>query len=267
MGKERILITVKTYPTISQSYQELVCTAGFREDGSWVRIYPVPFRKLNYSQQYKKYDWIELELVRRTKDFRPESFRPKDQEFEVVGHIDTRNNWEKRKEIVLRNVYEDINSLIRHSKDNKMYTSLAVFKPTKVIDFVWEEDVREWPKNKLQQFKQLNLFEQIKGAFEIVRKLPYKFSYIFNGKDGKDRKLMIEDWEVGVLFWNCLEKYQSEQIACEKVREKFFDDFVRNKDLYFFLGTTLKYHAMRAPNPFVIVGVFYPPWEPQLKLF
>ena len=31
-----VLITVKTYPTISVKYDELVCTAGFREDGSWI---------------------------------------------------------------------------------------------------------------------------------------------------------------------------------------------------------------------------------------
>ena len=57
MAKTRVLITVKTYPTISGKYDELVCTAGFREDGSWIRIYPVPFRKIAYDQQYKKYDW------------------------------------------------------------------------------------------------------------------------------------------------------------------------------------------------------------------
>jgi hypothetical protein len=36
--RTKVLITVKTYPTISVKYDELVCTAGFREDGSWVRI-------------------------------------------------------------------------------------------------------------------------------------------------------------------------------------------------------------------------------------
>ena len=46
MAVERVLVTVKTYPCLSQKYDELVCTAGLREDGSWIRIYPVPFRKL-----------------------------------------------------------------------------------------------------------------------------------------------------------------------------------------------------------------------------
>ena len=68
MEKQRILITVKTYPTLSRKYGETVCTAGVREDGTWVRIYPVPFRRLNEDQKYSKYDWIECRLQRNTLD-------------------------------------------------------------------------------------------------------------------------------------------------------------------------------------------------------
>lgn len=104
MALTKVLITVKTYPTISSKYDELVCTAGFREDGSWIRIYPVPFRKRAYKEQYKKYDWIELDLVKNTGDFRPESFRPKtlDTEIKVIDHMDTSRNWEERKKFVCR---------------------------------------------------------------------------------------------------------------------------------------------------------------------
>lgn len=56
MSKERILITVKTYPTLSRKYGETVCTAGVRPDGSWLRIYPVPFRRLDETEQYRKFD-------------------------------------------------------------------------------------------------------------------------------------------------------------------------------------------------------------------
>ena len=41
MPVTKVLITVKTYPTISTKYEELVCTAGFKEDGTWIRIYPI----------------------------------------------------------------------------------------------------------------------------------------------------------------------------------------------------------------------------------
>lgn len=65
----KVLVTVKTYPTISVKYDELVCTAGFREDGSWIRIYPIPFRKKTYEERYRKYDWIEIELEKVNKIF------------------------------------------------------------------------------------------------------------------------------------------------------------------------------------------------------
>ncbi|MEZ4900367.1 MAG: hypothetical protein R2822_00610 [Spirosomataceae bacterium] len=70
MALMKILITVKTYPTLSNKYDELVCTAGFLEDGSWIRVYPIPFRKLEYDKQYSKYDWVEIDLEKNTSDFR-----------------------------------------------------------------------------------------------------------------------------------------------------------------------------------------------------
>jgi hypothetical protein len=42
MAKEEILIIAKTYPRPSAQYDELVCTAGLRKNGTWIRIYPVP---------------------------------------------------------------------------------------------------------------------------------------------------------------------------------------------------------------------------------
>lgn len=76
MALTNILIAVKTYPTLSETYDELVCTAGFLEDGSWIRVYPVPYRKLEYADQYEKWQWITIDVVKNTKDFRKESYRP-----------------------------------------------------------------------------------------------------------------------------------------------------------------------------------------------
>src|SRR5690554_8235687 len=110
MALTRILISVKTYPTLSATYDELVCTAGFKEDGSWIRIYPVPYRKLEYTDRYKKWQWIEIDIVRNTKDFRKESYRPADLEKEIIvgDSIPTIKNWKLRKDIALKNVYTNI---------------------------------------------------------------------------------------------------------------------------------------------------------------
>lgn len=183
MALTKVLIAVKTYPTLSNKYDELVCTAGFKEDGSWLRIYPIPFRKLDYDKQYSKYDWIEVDLERNTSDFRLESFKPKSIEtaFKIVSHLDTVDSWRLRKEIVLQNVHTNMTKLIAEAKHEKKYTSLAVFKPKEVIDFIIEKAEREWDKKKLDKLKanaqQLNLFKNSDNPFEVVQKLPYKFSF------------------------------------------------------------------------------------------
>ena len=266
MALTRVLITVKTYPTISAKYDELVCTAGFREDGTWVRIYPVPFRKRAYTEQYKKYDWIELDLVKNKSDFRPESFRPAtlDTEINVVGHIDTARNWQERKKLCLGKIYYNLSELIAEAKDKNIGTSLAVFKPNEILDFYAEPVDRDWSAKQKAILAQQNLFE---NKFEVVKKLPYKFKFRFKDNQGQVSNMMIEDWEAGQLFWRQLAKYEgNEQKAIEDVRKKYFDDFARTKDLHFYLGTTQRHHNT-APNPFIIIGTFYPKIENQMKLF
>jgi hypothetical protein len=266
MALTRVLITVKTYPTISAKYDELVCTAGFREDGTWVRIYPVPFRKRAYTEQYKKYDWIELDLVKNKSDFRPESFRPAtlDTEINVVGHIDTARNWEERKKLCLGKIYYNLSELIAEAKDKNIGTSLAVFKPNEILDFYAEPVDRDWSAKQKAILAQQNLFE---NKFEVVKKLPYKFKFRFKDNQGQVSNMMIEDWEAGQLFWRQLAKYEgNEQKAIEDVRKKYFDDFAKTKDLHFYLGTTQRHHNT-APNPFIIIGTFHPKIENQMKLF
>jgi len=272
MALTKVLITVKTYPTLSKKYDELVCTAGFREDGTWIRIYPIPFRKKDYEEQFKKYDWIEMDLIKNESDFRPESYRPKamDTEIKILSHVGTENNWLERKKICLQNVYCDLTKLIEEAKNKQTNTSLAVFKPAKILDFYTEPTDREWDKNKLNEViagrLQYNLFqEELNKDFEIVRKLPYQFKFKFLDVNGKESNMMIEDWETGQLYWNCLKKHSGdEQKAIEDVRKKYFDDFAKTKDLYFFLGTTLAFHQL-GKNPFVIIGTFHPKIDPDIQ--
>jgi hypothetical protein len=265
----RVLITVKTYPLPSRSYTELVCTAGLLEDKKWVRMYPIPYRFLQDQQKYPKYSWIELNLTRKRDDFRPESYSPKlgvDEPIKVIQHIGTDNNWAVRKSYVLKEIFGSMSELIEMAKDPKQRKSLATLKPSRIVDFVIEEDEREWKQEWQDQLKQFNMFElhSQRGQRKLVKKLPYKFSYRFTSEGDKEpRKMMIEDWEIGALFWNCLYKTDGdEQAAVALVKQKYLEEFAK-KDLYFFVGTTKQYHNV-APNPFVIIGVFYPPKTEQL---
>ncbi|ABX02849.1 MAG TPA: hypothetical protein DEF47_18045 [Herpetosiphon sp.] len=264
----KVLISVKTYPLPSHKYDELVCTAGFLEDGSWIRVYPVPFRGLPYHQQYQKWHWVTVDLIKNTQDHRPESYRPTSQ-LDIGENIPTTNNWILRKQYALRNVYTSMTDLLGDLKTKN--TSLATVKPSEIIDFVIEPTERDWKESWRNQMLQFSLFDMDdKGQGrerKVIRKLPYKYFYKFRTHgDQNPRKLMIEDWELGALYWNCLKTCNGDENEANKlVRQKYFDTFVQQNDIHLFLGTTLQYHFV-APNPFVIIGVFYPKIETQGRM-
>lgn len=271
----RVFITVKTYPTLSKKYDELVCTAGILDDGSWVRIYPLPFRKLDYENRYRKYQWMELPLVKNESDPRPESYKITDlSKVQLIGEpVGTKQGWAERKQIVFgkNEIHSDLAALIARANNNEL--SIAIFKPAELLEFMVEKTEREWDQDSLERLKakasQLSLFQsedEVRKEFLVVDKLPYKFSYRFRDCAGRESTLMIEDWEIGALFWNCLEQSDGDEAAAiAQVRKKYLEEF-SNKEIFFFLGTTRQFHGW-AKNPFVIIGVFYPPASPQESLF
>ena len=101
---EKVLITVKSYPNVSCKYTELVCTAGVNESGEWRRIFPIQFRQLYEDRQYKKYQWIEVDIGRSMKDRRPESYEMADSHhLKTLGDpLPTENKWRMRNEGIYR---------------------------------------------------------------------------------------------------------------------------------------------------------------------
>lgn len=61
-------------------------TAGVLENGDFVRLYPINFRDLPCNQQYRKYQWVEVDAVRHLgRDARKESYRPNCETLQTVG--------------------------------------------------------------------------------------------------------------------------------------------------------------------------------------
>jgi hypothetical protein len=180
MAKQKVLIAVTTYPMPSRSHDELVCTAGILADGTWIRIYPVPLSflsglKINGEVKQVKYTWFELELRKRADDFRDESHSPVHYDFrDLVIHetIDTKSNWFRRKELFLKNVYTNMDALIQESLA-PVNRSLATFKPTEIIDLVWEKDTAEWKDEWKDLRKQGDLFAGSKSPEIAIPKLPF----------------------------------------------------------------------------------------------
>jgi hypothetical protein len=185
----------------------------------------------------------------------------------VHQSIGTEGNWMERKSLCCQKVYTNLGQLIEESKA-PTNVSLATFRPTKVKRLVIEKDSREWKDEWKELRKQGDLFSDGADPETMIRKLPYKFSYEFEDDKGKQSTLMIEDWEIGALYWNCLARADGNEVeALQKVRQKYEVEFLSKKDIHLFLGTTKEWHMRRGTNPFVIIGVFYPNRELQTRLF
>jgi len=99
----KVLIVVMTYPHPSGRYNELVCTGGITESGEWVRLDPVDYRYRPSNQQFKKYQWITVQLGPRGQgnDNRKESRKPKLDSITLIGEpLSTKNGWRERREII-----------------------------------------------------------------------------------------------------------------------------------------------------------------------
>jgi len=200
----RILITVKTYPIPSSKYDELVCTAGVLEGNGFVRLYPINFRDLPFDQQYKKYQWIDVEATKHTgRDARKESYRPKSDTLKLIGKpIPTRNgDWSERAKYVLKNASASIEELDERQQSDR--TSLGIFKPKKIHDLVYVPDAAQWKPRFLAELAQARLWDPRTVSKEPPRKMPFIFRYHFECDDSRckrNHQMMIEDWELGALL-------------------------------------------------------------------
>ena len=264
----RVLITVKTYPLPSTTYDELVCTAGVTETGDFVRLYPINFRDLPYDQQYKKYQWIEVKASKHTgSDKRKESYRPDSESIRTCGDPIKSNpgNWRDRSRYVLQNKAKSMEDLWERQETDQ--TSLGIFKPKKVHDLVILPDKPDWKPKVLADLRQYRIVENRTNSLVPLRKVPFKFTYRFDCDDENcnGHNMSIFDWEVGVLFWRMVDTGMTHERAAEEVKRTFLGELCGNdKDTHFFVGTTLEHHHFKS---WIILGVYYPKaYYPKVEL-
>lgn len=252
-----VLITVKTYPIPSSKYDELVCTAGVTRTGEFVRLYPINFRDLPRGQQYTKYQWIQVDATKHSgPDSRKESYRPVLDSIALIGEpLSTSNNWAERSKYVLANVSKSMEEL--NDKRASDHTSLGIFRPKRIIDVAVSEAEPEWKPGFKAALAQGRFWENRKASREPLRKVPYKFQYRFECDDDRckgNHKMMIEDWEVGALYWRCVDEGASPDEAAEKVKHKFLNEICAPvNDTHFYVGTVFAH-----PKSWVIIGAYYP---------
>lgn len=264
--RTKVLITVMTYPHPSETYTELVCTAGITDANEWVRLYPIDYRYRPPEQRFRKYQWIEVDLGPRGagNDQRAESRRPDLDSIRLIGaRLPSDRNWIERRAVIDKMPVSTVIQLRdRHEADKaakRQPVSLGIVRPTRIVDVRVEPVSGEWKPEWKAMLAQGNLFgEELKE----IKKLPYKWSYVFECEDseGTPHTAMNEDWEIGVLFWKELETLGSPEKAAESVRKKCLQMVAEDRDTRFFMGTVFPY------NTWIVLGVFWPAKESQGRL-
>lgn len=256
----KVLITVMTYPQPSQKHQETVCTAGITESGKWVRLYPIAYRYRPEHQKFRKWQWVEVALAPwgHGTDQRLESREPDLSTLRTLGEpLSTKGDWQERRAIIDGMPHYTVKELEALYESDR--TSLGIVRPKRVLDLKVTPVKREWPAKYQALWLQLRLF----GEQKPLRKIPYKFQYVFECEDsGKPHQVMNEDWELGVLFLKELDRKGSEEAAVQSIRHNFLEVMCReDRDTRFFMGTRHPY------NEWLVVGTFWPPKQCQKPLF
>jgi hypothetical protein len=256
---KRVLITVRTYPVPAQKNIEVSCTAGVTSDGKWIRLFPVPYRYLDYDKRFAKYQWIDVSVTKAPQDHRPESYKLNVDTIKIGEQVSTANAWRQRKDI-LGPLMRQSMCEIRRERDTNGFPTLGLFRPAKIERLLIEPDNAEWTPQQLTNLDQTMLFHS--GPAEKLEKIPHKFRYQFrcNDSDCDGHTMMCTDWEMLESYRQWRDTYEEEWETA--FRQKYEDEMIHKRDTHFYVGTVHRY-----PTEWIIVGLFYPPRLAMVDLF
>lgn len=247
-----MLVTVKAYPGLSQRHGEVVCVAGIVEDAegrrSWGRLWPVPFRDLSEVQQFKAWQWIEMDATPSSQDGRAETWFPDADSIVMGDRLDTSQGWSSRMTILEPLMSPSICDIYdQHAQHG---TSLGAFRPGSV-KILPPEPNDEWSEIKRNLAAQPSLFNPTKRPLEWV---PWRFPYRYWCADRPDcdsHRMTVADWGLQELFRRTARR-QDDAAGREAVVVKMRQ--LAKRDLIFMVG-----NQHQRPSTFMLIGLAYPP--------
>ena len=156
-ARKRVLITVRTYPVPAQKNIEVSCTAGVTQEGQWIRLFPVPYRFMEYDKRFVKYQWIDVDVIKATQDPRLESYKLNVDSIQTGEQLSTVNSWRARKGIVGPLIKQSM-CQIRRERDAAGSPTLGLFKPREIKELIIETDTADWTQQQLTNLDQTMLF-------------------------------------------------------------------------------------------------------------
>jgi len=233
---ERILVLVRATPEESKKHGYLVCVAGINEKGEFRRVYPFEFSYGEKSIDFKKKDRIEVVLTEPDNDQRKESRK----------QIRYKNLHSPVEDEELRNLLRSkVSSIEKLTEEN---ASLGVVKP-ELIDVKVEINSTEI-YDKQQYF---NLMGDYLVEKREKVKMPVELRYNFRCKNNtacRGHQIILLDWEFNELARNIMRTDANPASIEKKIRNRFYD-FMKERDLYFVMGTHFRFKT------WMIIGIFY----------
>ena len=265
----QVLVTVKAYPQPSRTYGETVCVAGVRTDTdvpTWIRIYPVAYRDLSFTDRFSKYQLMNLRAFRASSDTRPESYKPNIPSAELGALIGAEHGWRARWNYLAPLAGATTACELYARQDDAAAPSLGLIKP-RLVDRLDIEPNEAFSEDK-QRLAELaaagDLFNAERTALEPA---PYRLKYHYfcmsDGCNGHNQTLI--DWEAGQAACSWTAEGRTDAELPELLRQKFLRQLCApDRDTYFFLGNQ---HQHR--RSFLVLGVFWPPAgsRPEPSLF
>ena len=230
------------------------------ERGNLIRLFPVPFRLIDGSQQFKKWQWIKARVDRAPRDHRPESHKLFVDTVQIAGDpLSTSGGWKARRDALKKvGLFDDFGSLDAHRLSKK--TTLGVVRPTAILGLdITRATNPDWTEDEkaklLKSQQQGGLFDDADAkALVTLRKLPFDFHYRYKcvvDQTSKVYRHKIVDWEVGAFYWKCFHRHGA---RWEQPFRQKMETALPSADLMFLMGT-----IHRFPDQWLIVSLIYPP--------
>jgi hypothetical protein len=256
---------VKAYPALSQKYGEVSCVAGVEltADGPrWIRLYPVPFRALDDSKQFRKYQPVRVRAATHGSDRRPETRRPDLDSIELLGKpIPSRHGWAMRRRLIEPLMQRSMCDIAH--KERTTGVSLGVFRPREVSGLRFEKANADAGKRELARawlaqtsLDRLGPEEQTRQLRELEH-VPWSIKYHYECDEVGCRGHIqsIVDWEISRFYRRVrhLDDWR------QRMERRWVGDLCGpDRDTALIVGNMHQH-----PKSFLVLGVWWPPLQAE----
>lgn len=165
---------MKALPHRSSNYFETVCCAGVGHDAKWRRLYPVPFRVLEDTQKFGRWNWVNYEFTDPAHDGRKESQKVVPETIAVGSKL----NLAERSRLASALTRESVGEAFSRNE------TLTLIKPAEVT-FSWlrksDQALDEERRKHADLVRQISMFDRAAAPYEPCP-FEFRFKWLTEGR-------------------------------------------------------------------------------------